>query len=500
MPDKERISLMNEIFRSCGFELSPRQLDQFGAYYDLLVANNETLDLTRITSFEDIVVKHFIDSLFFTEFIELPSPIIDIGSGAGFPGIPLKIFLPRLKMILSEPRKKRATFLENTARALRLADVEVYPHMVTERSFFTVEGVITRALESIDDTLTRVNHFLPRGGRVIFMKGPEADRDLDTVTPGNMNAYSLETDRRYRLPHTSYERRLIVYRKELSGTRKTYSILKDLKATAGTAITSAENKTFKDLKKLGDGSGIRKSGTVLVSGRKIIAELEGSGRIPARELILHDGYSEDDDDINALIGRHEDAGTLLVLKKSLFNELDLFNTGGPLLVVQPPEMPEWKQDIIPGCTLLVPFQDPVNVGSVIRSAVGFNVGRIVILKEAANPYHPKSVRASAGTVFSAAMERGPSIRDLPALPGNGASAVVALDARGAPLDSFTFPDGFLLLPGIEGPGLPEALKKGSVSIPLSRGVESLNAPVAVSIALYEWNRQSPSNSTRVKTL
>ncbi|HNW30588.1 MAG TPA: class I SAM-dependent methyltransferase, partial [Spirochaetota bacterium] len=125
MPDKERISLMNEIFRSCGFELSPRQLDQFGAYYDLLVANNETLDLTRITSFEDIVVKHFIDSLFFTEFIELPSPIIDIGSGAGFPGIPLKIFLPRLKMILSEPRKKRATFLENTARALRLADVEV---------------------------------------------------------------------------------------------------------------------------------------------------------------------------------------------------------------------------------------------------------------------------------------------------------------------------------------------------------------------------------------
>ncbi len=500
MPDTERISLMNEIFRGSGFELTPRQLDQFGAYYDLLVENNETLDLTRITSFEDIVVKHFIDSLYFTEFIELPSPIIDIGSGAGFPGIPLKIYLPRLRTILSEPRKKRAAFLEGTARALRLGDIEVYPHMVTERSFFTVEGVITRALESVDETLSRVNHFLPRGGRVIFMKGPEADRDLDTVTPGNREAYSLETDRRYRLPNTSYERRLIVYRKELSGTRKTYSILKDLKATAGTAITSAENRTFKELKKLGDGGGMRKSGTVLVAGKKIIAELTASGRIPARELILHDGYSEEDEGINALIGRHEDAGTLLVLKKSLFNELDLFNTGGPLLAVKPPELPEWDRGLIPGCTLLVPFQDPVNVGSVIRSAVGFNVDRIVILKEAANPYHPKSVRASAGTVFSAVMERGPSIRELTALPGDAASALVALDAGGAPLNTFTFPEGFLLLPGIEGPGLPETLKRGSISIPLNGGVESLNAPVAVSIALYEWNRQSPSNSTRVKTL
>ncbi len=500
MQSNERTNLMNDIFRSCGFVLSPRQLDQFGAYYDLLVENNDELDLTRITSFEDIVYKHFIDSIYFTEFMELPSPIIDIGTGAGFPGIPLKIYLPRLHVILSEPRKKRASFLETSAKALRLADVEVYPHMVTERSFFTVEGVITRALESIDDTLTRVNHFLPRGGRVIFMKGPEADRDLDAVTPGNSGAYSLETDRQYRLPHTSYERRLIVYKKELAGTCKTYSILKDLKATAGTAITSGENKTFKELKKLSDGSGIRKSGTVLVSGKKIIAELADNDGITVHELILHDGYAEDDDGINALIGKHEDAGTLLVLKKSLFNELDTFNTGGPLLVVRPPDIPDWKKGIAPGCTLFIPFQDPVNVGSVIRSAVGFNVGKIIMLKEAANPYHPKSIRASAGTVFSAVMEKGPSIRDLPALLGEGVSAVVALDAGGAALDSFTFPDRFLLLPGIEGPGLPETFKDRSISIPLSSIVESLNAPVAVSIALYEWSRQSPSNSTRVKRL
>ncbi len=500
MPDKERASLMNGIFLQCGFELSPGQLDRFGAYYDLLVENNNELDLTRITSFEDIVVKHFIDSIFFTEFIELPSPIIDIGTGAGFPGIPLKIYLPRLRVILSEPRKKRASFLEETARALRLADVEVYPHMVTDKSFFTVEGVITRALESVDDTLTRVGHFLPRGGKVIFMKGPEADRDLNAVTEENLRAYSIETDRPYRLPHTNYERRIIVYRKESAGTKKTYAILKDLKATAGTAITSAENKTFKELKKLSDGGSIRKTGTALVSGKKIITELIDNSSIMTGELILHDGYAEDNDAINKLIVRHEKEGTLLVLKKSLFNDLDIFNTGGPLLVARIPEMREWKMDIVRGCTLLVPFQDPANVGSVIRSAAGFNVGKIIMLKEAANPYHPKSIRASAGTVFSAVMEKGPSIRELPALLGDAAQAVVALDARGEPLDSFRFPERFLLLPGIEGPGLPEEFRHRSISIRLNSGVESLNAPVAVSVALYEWNRQSPSNSTSVKIL
>ncbi|MBP7735591.1 MAG: 16S rRNA (guanine(527)-N(7))-methyltransferase RsmG [Spirochaetes bacterium] len=497
MADNKSTNLINEIFRNCGIDLTPRQLDQFGSYYDLLVENNDELDLTRITNFEDIVIKHFVDSIYFTEFIELPSPIIDIGTGAGFPGIPLKIYLPRLSVILSEPRKKRASFLETAARTLRLGDVKVYPHMVTDKSFFTVEGVITRALESIDETLSRVNHFLPRGGKVIFMKGPEADRDLGGVSPENLRSYSLETDRHYRLPGTNYERRIITYRKETAVTKKTFTILKDLKATAGTAITSPENKTFKELKRLGDGSAIRKSGTALVSGKKIIAELMGRDGITIDELILHDGYGEDDDGINALIDKHEAAGSLYVLKKSLFNEIDIFNTGGPILVVRTPEMKEWDMDIGPGCTLLVPFQDPANVGSVIRSAVGFNVGKIVLLKEAANPYHPKSIRASAGSVFNAVMERGPSIRELPSLLKERVSSVVALDAEGDPLHSFTFPERFLLLPGIEGPGLPDTFRGKSVSIPLNSSVESLNAPVSVSIALYEWSRQSPSNSTRV---
>jgi 16S rRNA (guanine(527)-N(7))-methyltransferase RsmG len=493
MAEKELNSRINEIFRMSGFELTTRQIDQFGAYYDLLMEQNEALDLTRLKTFEDIVVKHFIDSIYFTEYVELPSPLMDIGSGAGFPGIPLKIYIPGLDVILAEPRKKRASFLEETARALRLSGVRVYPHMVTGLTDFPVQGVITRALEPVDETLARVLHFLPRGGKAIFMKGPEADTDLDGISKDNRSAYTMELDRHYTLPLTDYERRIIVFKKETGETRKTYAILKDLTATMGTAVTSGENKKFKELKKLSTGEGIRKSGSILVSGKKIISEIAKRGDIPVRELVLCDGSVEDDAAMNAIIRDFAGRGSLLVLKKALYNELDQFNTRGPLLAAGVPEMKAWDLGIGPGCTLLIPFQDPVNVGSAIRSAVGFNVGKIVMLKEAANPFHPKSVRTSAGTVFSAHLERGPSLYELPALLADRMAAVISLDAEGTPLASFSFPGQFLLLPGIEGPGLPETLKTRAVSIPLNKAVESLNGPVALSIALYELSRHSPSN-------
>ena len=132
-----------------------------------------------------------------------------------------------------------------------------------------------------------------------------------------------------------------------------------------------------------------------------------------------------------------------------------------------------------GCTLLVPFQDPENVGAVIRSAVAFGVAAIIMLHEAANPYHPKSVRASGAVVFRANLLQGPSIHHLPEnLP------IVPLSKEGKKISDFKFPAKFALLPGIEGPGLPDRYRKAGVSIPVSPEVESLNAAVATAIALF----------------
>lgn len=132
---------------------------------------------------------------------------------------------------------------------------------------------------------------------------------------------------------------------------------------------------------------------------------------------------------------------------------------------------------------MVPFQDPENVGAVIRSAMAFHVDRIVMLAESANPFHPKAVRTSAGAVFSAPIVQGPCLSEIPPdLP------MVALSSTGQSLVDLRFPPSFCLLAGMEGPGLPAELRPHAVAIPMAAGVESLNAAVAVGIALYEWRR------------
>ena len=140
-----------------------------------------------------------------------------------------------------------------------------------------------------------------------------------------------------------------------------------------------------------------------------------------------------------------------------------------------------------GPVLLVPFQDPVNVGAVVRSAAAFGVRNVVLLREAATPFHPKSIRAGGSTVFLALFHEGPSIRDIrETFPG----PVVALSMDGEDIDRFEFPETFALLPGMEGQGLPEGIEfDHRVRIPMEPEVESLNAAAATAVALYEWKRR-----------
>ena len=157
-----------------------------------------------------------------------------------------------------------------------------------------------------------------------------------------------------------------------------------------------------------------------------------------------------------------------------------------MLLFDVPALKSWRPtDRAPdGCSLLVPFQDPENVGAVIRTAAALAVDRIIMLSESANPFHPKAVRASAGTVLSAPLLQGPALAELPPhLP------VVTLSASGRPIDQSPFPESCFLLPGMEGPGLPPQWRVNAVAIPMAPGVESLNAAVATAIALYEWRQQ-----------
>ena len=482
MRNTGRKNTMVSMFRDAGFALSSQQVEQFWKFYQLLVEKNDEYDLTRITGFEDIITKHFIDCLYVTRLVELPFPLVDIGTGAGFPGIPLKILHPDDHIILAEPRHKRVQFLNEVIDTLELENIEIYPHMVTDYSFFQARGVITRALEATAETLHRVHHFLPPGGQVLFMKGPGVDSEPADV--GLDENFTITFDSDYTLPGTTYRRRLLVFSKISDGLKKTYRVMKEEAETEGQAITSADNKRFKLLKKLVSGDGIRKTGKTLVFGRKLISELWHERPRLCGNLLTFDGYTENDVSFMDIIDEFNRQDNFLLLKKSLYNELDVFNTRVPLMEVAIPDIPGWDGTIEKGCTLLLPFQDPANTGAVVRSAVAFGITCIVLLAESANPYHPRSIRASGGTVFKASFYRGPSmsqlaeyVKDLP---------VITLDRNGTPLAEVEFPGKFLLLPGMEGPGLPAQLKHDAVSIPISEQVESLNAAVASSIFMYAW--------------
>lgn len=468
-----RLSLRALIER-CDLRLEADQYDRLWAYHGILRAANEELNLTRIHNFENMVLKHYVDSLLVLEHEELPSPLVDMGSGAGLPGIPLKIARPEVQMILAEPRKIRAEFLEQTRTELGLEGVEVYAGKVGSRFPARVRGVISRAVAAIPETLDRVEEILEPGGRMLFMKGPDCDEEIAEARVTHSATFRLAADHHYMIPGTSHARRLVVYERTEAPSSRPGRPVHDGPTRD---VTSAANPMMKLCRDLLTGKGVRKHGKAILAGQRPIAEI--LDRYPDR--------------VEAWITDTEGAPppnpglTWLRLTVPLFKEIDVSGTHAPLLLVDVPEMPAWAPEAPwpDGCTLLVPFQDPENVGAVLRSAAAFGVARVVLLREAAHPFHPKASRAAGPALFQVPMERGPSIQELtaPDVP------LIALSADGEELDAGPWPDRFGLLVGLEGPGLPESMRQGPRRrIPIAPEVESINAATAAAIALYEWRR------------
>lgn len=193
-----------------GVKLSQFTLDQLWIYHQFLRENNKDLDLTRLIGFETMAQRHYADCMILHGFMQgrWPSPLVDVGSGAGFPGLMIKLMSPKTRMVLAEPRPRRVDFLERAIKELKLKDITVFPHKVTSRSLTEpMAGAITRAFETVEKTLPRLGGCLGVGGQAIFMKGPKVAEELTDL---KSDEYRVLRNHVYRIPNTTLDRALLV--------------------------------------------------------------------------------------------------------------------------------------------------------------------------------------------------------------------------------------------------------------------------------------------------
>lgn len=183
MPEMIEVLLLGA--RMLQVELSAEMVEKFSTFYRLLLSWNEKMNLTAITEPEDVAVKHFIDSLTCFSVISLPrgAAVIDIGTGAGFPGIPLKIIRPDLQLTLVDSLQKRVAFLTEAGRELAFSSFTPIHGRAEElgqdkQHRERYDLVVSRAVAALPLLAELCLPFAKVGGNFLAMKGPDGKKEL----------------------------------------------------------------------------------------------------------------------------------------------------------------------------------------------------------------------------------------------------------------------------------------------------------------------------------
>lgn len=182
--------------RQLGIELGDKQLAQFDVYKNELLQWNAKTNLISENSSQEIITRHFLDSLTAMQFIGKPNArVMDVGCGAGFPGLPLKIALPSLELYLLETNRKKVSFLKHIIRLLNLSKAVVLHDRVeniikTDLWKEKFDILISRAAFKLSELLPQGEYFLAPGGELIALKGLNVDEELARCLP-TINHYKI---------------------------------------------------------------------------------------------------------------------------------------------------------------------------------------------------------------------------------------------------------------------------------------------------------------------
>ena len=216
--DETLIKTLSEGAAAIGVRLGPAELALFAAYHREILLWNRRINLVSERSAQEIVIRHFLDSLTPAPFLDHPDgALIDLGSGGGFPGIPLRIALPGLQLTLVEASRKKSSFLSHVVRTLRLDGVQVIWERVEELTAAKnmpgrFDTLISRAAFKLPDLIRTAAFFLKPGGQLIAMKGPDPQEEMEESERISEAAGMVFTAcRTVRLPGADSLRKIIIY-------------------------------------------------------------------------------------------------------------------------------------------------------------------------------------------------------------------------------------------------------------------------------------------------
>ena len=213
-------------------KLSEKQFEQFDTYAQFLVEYNEKINLTAITEYGEIVEKHFYDSLLLSKYRNMKGTLVDVGTGAGFPGVVLKIAYPELKVVLIEPLHKRCVFLNELIDKLGLKDIEVLnvrSEDYSKKHREAYDYVTARAVTNLNALIELCGAMVKLDGCFIALRGKDGLSEIENAAYA-INSMGFEVEDTYNENLSDGSLRVISFfkkkRKTINKYPRSYSLIK----------------------------------------------------------------------------------------------------------------------------------------------------------------------------------------------------------------------------------------------------------------------------------